>query len=72
MPRAPHQIGFDWVDPTKRGKFARLTNGEGSEVRLTEYPATLLAMLKMNVLTGQAKKDAERVRRELDDKPIYL
>lgn len=60
MPRlAP--AGFDYADET-RGYWARLRDGGGRELILTEYPGTLLAMLRAGVLVGEAKADAEKLK----------
>lgn len=53
--------GFDYSTEA-RGAWARLQNGNGQEVVLTDFPTTLLSMLKAGVLTGRAKADAEALR----------
>ena len=50
--------GFDYVGGV-RGYWAKLRDGAGREVTLTEYPRSLLSMLRAGVLVGQAKEDAE-------------
>ena len=55
MSRAP-LIAFDWDSP-RRGAWATLSSGP-FQVMLTEYPASLLSMLRAGVLTGEAKRDA--------------
>jgi hypothetical protein len=53
--------GFDYADD-RRGYWARLRDGGGRDVVLTQYPSTLLAMLQAGVLVGQAKADAEKLK----------
>jgi len=50
--------GFEYVGES-RGYWAKLRDGAGREVTLTEYPRSLLSMLRAGVLVGQAKEDAE-------------
>jgi hypothetical protein len=52
--------GFDFVGP-KRGRFCRLTHPNGHEVICTEWPGTLLSMLKAGVLVGKALAEAQRL-----------
>lgn len=52
--------GYDYAT-AKRGGFARLRDGAGHEVRLTDFPRTLISMLKAGVLAGEAKADAEKL-----------
>ncbi len=54
-------VGFDYADD-RRGYWARLRDGSGREILITEYPVTLLAMLKAGVLVGEAKMDAEKLK----------
>ena len=62
MSRTP-PAAFDWDTP-KRGAWATLSSGS-SQVMLTEYPASLLSMLRAGVLVGEAKRDAmEELRGE--------
>ena len=58
--RALRPVGFDYVG-AERGYWARMRDGGGREVILTEYPASLLAMARAGVLVGEAKADAERL-----------
>jgi len=57
--------GFDYADES-RGRWARLRDGSGREVIVTDHPSVLLAMLRAGVLAGQAKADAEELVRGLD------
>lgn len=61
--RTPHG-GFDYVGE-RRGYWARLSNGVGAEVTLTEYPRSLLGLLEAGVLVGAAKDDAEALKKQL-------
>lgn len=58
--------GFDYADG-HRGYWARLRDGAGRTVTLTEFPASLLSMLKAKILIGEAKEDAERIAAERRD-----
>lgn len=51
-------VGFDYAGPA-RGYWARLRDGGGRDVIVTDYPGSLLSMLRAGVLVGQAKLDAE-------------
>jgi hypothetical protein len=53
--------GFDYANAS-RGYWARLRDGGGRDVLLTQYPETLLAMLRAGVLVGEAKADAEKLK----------
>jgi hypothetical protein len=59
-PRRLALAGFDYATAT-RGYWARLRNGSGHEVIITNHPTSLLDMLKAGVLTGAAKADAEEI-----------
>jgi len=50
--------GFDYANAS-RGYWARLRDGGGREVILTEGTRTLVSMLRAGVLAGEAKTDAE-------------
>jgi len=54
------QTAFDWANG-HRGHWAVLKDGAGRTVTLTDYPQSLLSMLRAGVLTGQAKQDAEGI-----------
>lgn len=57
MARPLRTVGFDYAE-AHRGYWARLRDGGGREVILTEYPASLLSMYRAGVLEGEAKADA--------------
>ena len=58
--------GFDWMDE-RRGFYGRLINGARRTVVLTEWPGTLMAMLRAKVLDGVAKADAEAIAQAWTD-----
>jgi hypothetical protein len=55
--------GFDYATKV-RGYWARLRNGKGDEIVITDFPTSLLHMLKAGELAGAAKADAEALSRE--------
>jgi len=50
--------GFDYADQSQRGYWATLRDGAGNTVIVTDYPRTLLSMLRAGVLEGEAQRDA--------------
>lgn len=69
MTRPLSPAGFDYADASQRGYWAMLRDGAGRTVLLTEYPATLLSMLRAGVLDGEAKRDAmDEMRVSLKDR----
>jgi hypothetical protein len=54
---------FDFVDPARRGAWTRLVDETGgSEVTITDWPASLVQMMLAGVLVGTAKRTAEALR----------
>jgi hypothetical protein len=53
--------GFDFAG-SHRGPFARLVHPNGHETICTEWPGTLLALLKHGLLVGAALEEARRLK----------
>ena len=60
---------FEFVDAT-RGAFARL-RWQRHEVTLTTWPDSFLAMWRADVLGPQARAEAERLARRLDQEGTH-
>ena len=55
--------GFDYADQSQRGYWATLRDGAGNTVIVTDYPSTLLSMLRAGVLERDAVDELRFSRR---------